>query len=124
MIKKIKRLFKSFVYAWHGVQYNFRTQQNFKIHCTAATLAIILAWFLKFSYTEWLILIFTIFAVIVLEAVNTAIEEAVNCATKEMNENAKIAKDSAACAVLIAAFMAVLMGVILYVPKIINLIRG
>lgn len=124
MAKRIKRLFKSFKYAWHGVQYNFRTQQNFKIHCTMATLAIILAWLLGFTYYEWIVLLFTIFTVIVLEAVNTAIEEAVNCATKEMNENAKIAKDSAACAVLIAAFMSVLMGVILYVPKIITLIRG
>ena len=49
---RIKRLFKSFRYAWHGVQYNFRTQQNFKIHCTMATIAIVLAWFLKFSYFE------------------------------------------------------------------------
>lgn len=124
MIRHIKRLFKSFRYAWHGVQYNFRTQQNFKIHCTCAVLAIIGAIILKFSYFEWIALGFTIFLVIILEAVNTAIEEAVNCATKEMNENAKRAKDSAACAVLIGAFMAVLMGTVLYIPKIINLIRG
>jgi len=124
MKKHLMRLFKSFRYAWHGVQYNFRTQQNFKIHCTCALLAVLGAIFLKFSYYEWLALGFTIFMVIILEAVNTAIEEAVNCATKEMNENAKRAKDSAACAVLIGAFMAVIIGIILYVPKIINLIWG
>ncbi|WP_290776602.1 diacylglycerol kinase family protein [Anaerofustis sp.] len=124
MIGHLKRLFKSFKYAFHGVEYNFKTQQNFKIHCTCAVIAVIGALLLHFSYYEWLVLAFTIFLVIILEAVNTAIEEAVNCATKEMNENAKRAKDSAACAVLIGAFMSLVIGAVLYIPKIINLIWG
>lgn len=124
MIEKIKRLVKSFRYAWHGVVYNFTTQQNFKIHCTAAVIALALAYLLKFSYFEWIAVIFTIFAVIILETINTAIEEAVNCATEEMNEYAKRAKDSAACAVLIGAFMALVIAAVIYLPKIINLIWG
>lgn len=122
IIRRLKRFKKSLKYAWHGIEYNFLTQPNFKIHCVCAILAGIGAIILKFSMIEWLILIMTIFAVVILETINTAIEEAVNCATKEMVEEAKRSKDSAASAVLLGAIMSLIIGAILYIPKIINLI--
>lgn len=118
----MKRLFKSFKYAFHGIRYNFRTQQNFKIHILCSFLAIALALFLKFSLTEWAILSIVICLVFAAEVFNTAIEESVNCATKEMTEEARDSKDSAAAGVLIMAFLSLLVAAFLYLPKIMVLV--
>ncbi len=120
--KKRHRLKKSFKYAFQGISYNFKTQPNFRIHTLCAILAAIGAIILQFSAIEWAILSIIILMVFVAEAFNTAIEEAVNCATKELNENAKVAKDSAAAAVLLLSLLAVIVGSILYIKNFISLI--
>ena len=111
---------ESFKYAFEGLAYIFKSQRNFKVHITVALAAVILAYFLSFTPVEWTALFIIIGLVLTAEAFNTAIEKAVDCATKEFDPNAKMAKDSAAAAVLIMSFAAVAIGVVLFGLKLMN----
>lgn len=112
-------ILKSFSFAFDGVKTAFRREPNFRIHSLIAALTIILAIFLGFSQIEWLILIFTIALVLVLELVNTAVETLVDLVSPEYRKEAKIAKDVMAASVLLSAILAIIVGLFLFVPKII-----
>lgn len=107
----------SFRAAFSGFWRLVRSERHFQIHLVAATCAIILAAFLNFSPLEWTILILTIALVLVAEGINSAIERAIDTTTPSFHPLAKAAKDIAAAAVLIAAIASVLIGLLLYVPK-------
>ena len=108
--------------ALNGIKYTFKTQRNLKIQIVFAILAIILGLFLKLSITEWVILSLTIFLVLIVELINTAIETTVDMFTMEYNEKAKNAKDASAGAVTLMAIASIVVGIFLFIPKIINLI--
>lgn len=118
MVIKMKKLINSFKYAFEGIFTAFKAEQNMKIHIIIMILVIILGIVLKISKIEWIICIILFGFVISLELVNTAIENTVDLITQEENPKAKIAKDVAAGAVLIAAITAVVIGFIIFVPKI------
>ena len=88
-----------------------------KIHCTVAVLVVIAGLILGISVTEWFICLGLFGMVMALELVNTAVEAVVDLVTEERHPLAKIAKDTAAGAVLIAAIMAAIVGLIIFVPK-------
>jgi len=110
---------KSFLFAISGLKSALTKEPNFRIHVAAATLALIAAYFLGFSSLEWLILGITIFLVITFELLNTVLEALVNLISPELNPEAKIAKDVSAAVVLVSAIFSVIVGAILFVPKII-----
>ena len=114
---------KSFKYAVSGVVYGMKTQRNIIIQLCFAVLAIFLGAFLKISKLEWIVIIFTIMFVIFAEMINTAVETVIDLITEEYNKKAKIAKDVAAGAVLISAINAICMGLIIYLDKILALIK-
>ena len=114
----MKKLLKSFKYAFDGIYTGIKEEQNMKIHITIMILVIIFGIMLKISKTEWIICIILFGLVISMELINTAIENTVDLVTKEKNEQAKIAKDVAAGAVLVSAIVAVIIGLIIFVPKI------
>ena len=87
-----------------------------KIHCIMAVLVVIAGIILKLSPVEWCICL-GLFGLVALELVNTAVESVVDLVTSEYKPLAKIAKDTAAGAVLIAAIMAAIAGLIIFVPK-------
>lgn len=88
-----------------------------KIHCMVAALVVIVGLILGISVTEWCICLGLFGMVMALELVNTAVEAVVDLVTEERHPLAKIAKDTAAGAVLIAAIMAAIVGLIIFVPK-------
>lgn len=108
---------RSFVYAFRGMVTAFKEEPNFKIHITLASLAIILGFVLQLPTLEWLVLVLTICIVLVVELINTALEEIVNIVSPEIRPEAKIAKDVAASAVLISAIASIVVGALLFVPK-------
>ena len=120
----MKRFFISLKNALRGILYVFVSQKNFKIHTVFAIAAVILAAILKFTYMEWAVLVLIIGVVMSCEALNTAIERTVDLVSPDYDERAKQAKDSAAAAVLIAAVSSVIIGILLFVIKIINFIKG
>ena len=110
---------KSFFYAFEGLKTAAKEEPNFRIHLTIASLALILAVVLGFSITEWLVLLFTISLVLILELVNTSLEEIVNLVNPETHPLAKKAKDVMAAAVLLAAAISIIIGFVLFLPKLV-----
>jgi undecaprenol kinase len=109
---------KSFYYAFQGIRTAYKNEPNLRIHTIAGILAISLGALLKLSKLEWLILSFTIFWVISLELLNTVLESLVNLVSPEIQPYAKIAKDVGAACVLVAAILSVIVGFVLFLPKI------
>lgn len=106
----------------NGIVQAVKSERNLKIQLVCAILAITLGVILKISAVEWAILVFAIMFVLFAELTNTAIENVVDLYTKDFNENAKLAKDIAAGAVLIASLNALIIGCIIFLDKIIILI--
>ena len=117
-----KDFLKSFKFASSGIWYTISTQRNLKIQILFALLVIIFGIFLKISIMEWALIIFAIMFVVFAEMINTAIESTVDLCTEEVNEKAKIAKDVAAGAVLIAAINSVAMGIFIFGNKILEML--
>lgn len=78
---------------------------------------------LKINYFEWLICLLLFGLVISLELVNTAIETTIDICEPNYNEKAKFAKDTIAGAVLISAILSIVIGLIIFLPKIINILK-
>lgn len=116
------RTVKSFRYAIQGIKTAFRNEPNLRIHALFATLAISMGAFLHISQLEWLILTFTIFYVISLELLNTVLEAIVDLVSPEIKDAAKVAKDVSAAMVLLAAIFSIIVGIILFLPKLVALI--
>lgn len=108
----------SFDYAFSGLRTALKKEPNIRIHLIIALLAIILAFFLNFNSVEWIILAFTIAFVLILELINTTLESLINMVSPEIKEEARIAKDVSAAAVLISAILSVIVGAFLFLPKI------
>jgi diacylglycerol kinase len=117
----LKRLKKSFGYAWEGMKLVWSSEQNFRIHTAAAFVAAALGVILSVSVTEWIIIILLIFGMMALETMNTAIEKAVDLVTPEYNPLAKASKDLASAAVLLYAIGSFIIGCIIFIPKLMNL---
>ncbi len=119
-----KRLLKSFKYAFEGLKYAFKYEQNITVHILATCLVIIAGVFFNISTTEWLILFLIIGLVIATELINTSIEAVVDLITDKKHPIAKVAKDTAASAVLVFGLVAIAIAVIIFGPKIIIFIGG
>jgi diacylglycerol kinase len=107
----------SFRNAFSGLRRLVTTERHFQLHLLAAACAVILAVLLGFNRVEWAILVITIGLVLAAEGLNTAIERAIDTTTPGFHPLAKSAKDIGAAAVLIAAVASVVVGLLLYVPK-------
>lgn len=113
----------SFKYAAQGIYYALRTQRNFRIHTIASIVVISVGSFLRLSTIEIAVLALTCGAVMALELINTALEAVVDLTVKQTyHELAKIAKDCAAGAVFVAALTAILVGVCLLAPPLLEAI--
>ena len=118
-----KRFFKSFKYAFEGIHYAFKNDQNLLAHLAVAFLVINMSVALKVSPYEMGILGLTIMMVIVAEMVNSAIEKMVDLITKEHRQEAKIAKDVSAGMVLLTAMAASIIGTLIVLPHILSVFR-
>ena len=106
-------LYKSFGYAFEGIFAGIRGERNMKIHCFAAVCVIVAGVLFHISVTEWCICLVLFGLILSLELVNTAIEAVVDLVTEDKKPLAKLAKDTAAGAVLIAAVMAAMAGLLI-----------
>lgn len=118
-----RKLRDSFIYAWQGVMFAFRHNQNLRIHFVVAVLVSILAVIFRLDGFEMGILGITILFVLSTEMVNSAIEEMVDLITTEHRQEAKIAKDVAAGMVLLASVGSVIIGFLIFAPHIEELFR-
>ena len=115
---------RSFGFAFEGLRTAYKNEPNLKIHTFFALFALAIGALLGLSIVEWLLLTFTIFYVITLELLNSVLENVVNIVSPEIKSYAKVAKDVSAACVLLAAILSVIVGLALFVPKIVALISN
>lgn len=114
----LSRLLKSFGYALSGISAAVQKERNMQIHIFSGIAAICFSVFFSISKMEWLFILLAIGGMLCLELLNTAVERVVDLVTEEYHPIAKQAKDMAAGAVLVYACISVLIGLIIFVPKI------
>lgn len=115
---KNKNFIEAFKKAVSGIIYSIKTQKNIKIQLLIAICVIVLGFILKFTTIEWIFIVFSIMFVIATEVINTSIETVVNMYTNKYNELAKIAKDVAAGAVLLASLNSVIVAILIIFSRI------
>lgn len=115
---KKEPIYKSFYYAISGIFLGLKKERNVKIHFIIMLFVIIFGILLKINAVEWVICIILFGLVISLEYVNTAIENTVDLITDKRCEKARIAKDTSAAAVLFVSIVSIVVGLIIFVPKI------
>ncbi|HEK21681.1 MULTISPECIES: diacylglycerol kinase family protein [unclassified Mucilaginibacter] len=120
----MKKLIRSFGFAFKGFRYAFTTQQNFRIHVFAAIAALLLGWYLHISVNEWQWVILCIMLMLVTEMLNTAIEALTDLVSPDYNKLAGHVKDISAGAVLLVALFSLVTGGIIFLPKIIHLFHA
>ena len=116
----LRSRFRSFRHAFSGWWYVVRTQQNAWIHAVATVMALLVGAWLQLNRVEWALIIIAIAFVWTAEFFNTALEVVVDLATKEHHPLAKVSKDVGAAAVLIASLTAVLIGLVILGPPLIE----
>lgn len=121
-MSKTHSVIKSFPFAFAGIKSTLINEPNFRIQLGLAIFAIILGLVLHLAPTEWLILSISIFLVLILELINTTLENLVDIVSPQIQTKARIAKDVAAGGVLMSSILSVIVGLIIFLPKVLALI--
>ena len=123
MKKTSKKIIKSFGDAIRGLIYIFQTQRNFRIQLVCFILATAAAFILRLSFAETAVIIFAGGLVLVGEMINTGLEKLVDLINPEYHPLAGKIKDISAGVVLVSSILAVIIGLIIYIPAIIDLLK-
>ncbi|MBF1295718.1 MULTISPECIES: diacylglycerol kinase [unclassified Parvimonas] len=123
-MKKNSNFFESFLCAFRGIIYIFKTERNFRFHIVFSLLVLLSSLTLNLSYVELSVILIMIAVVLTLEIINTIIENIMDFLCKNYNFKVKIIKDMASGAVLVSAFISVIVGYLIFVPKILVIIGG
>jgi diacylglycerol kinase (ATP) len=114
----MKRLLLSFGYAWVGILETLRKGGNIYVHLCVAIVTTVLGLYLGISRIEWCVIVICMGMVISAEVINTSIECFVDGLYRERHETARKVKDTAAGGVLITAIAAFIVGLIIFLPKV------
>ncbi|MEI6501378.1 MAG: diacylglycerol kinase [Armatimonadota bacterium] len=109
-----KSVLRSFNFAWEGLAFSFATQRHMRVHFAIMMLVLVGAWGLKVSQSELMSLLLAMVLVLICEMINTAIEYTIDLYTTGYDPRAKVAKDVAAGAVLLAALYSVAVFVFVF----------
>lgn len=115
---------KSFVHAFHGIGVLIKNEHNARIHSFATFCVLVAGIFFHLSSSEWIVVIIVTSMVWAAEAVNSAIEALCDLVSPGYHELIKKAKDLAAGAVLLVAIAAAMVGLIIFVPKILTFLNN
>lgn len=116
-----RKRIKSFGFAFSGIYELFKSEPNARIHFFAAICALIAGILLRISKSEWCVILIVIALVWAAEAFNTVIEKLIDHLFPEYHETARIIKDISAGAVLVCALVALVCGLIIFLPKLFSL---
>ncbi len=117
----IKKRIKSFSYAFAGLKVLFREEHNSWIHAVAAVLAVAMGFLFRISPMEWIAVVIVIGMVFAAEIINSSIERTADFVKAERDDRKRDIKDLGAAAVLVCAIAAAVVGIIIFIPKIIAL---
>lgn len=116
----VKARLGSFKFAFNGIRSLLKNEHNSRIHLLVAIIAIILGIFLKINSLEWCIIVLLIGIVFLTELLNTSIEKLSDLVNPEMDEGIRKVKDYAAAAVMISAIVSLIVGGLIFLPKILK----
>ena len=119
----MRKFIRGFGYAFNGLLHACKTQLNFRVHLICALIVVLLGYVLNLSTAEWLWIALAIGLVLVAELLNTAIELLVDLVSPEYNKKAGLIKDMCAASVLVTAVTALIIGLLIFVPKLLALIH-
>ena len=112
----LPRLLKSFTYALKGLYKVFREEQNLRIQGTVAILVIALSFYFQIKPIEWCLILVCITMVLLMEILNSAVERVADVLRPRINNYVKEIKDIAAAAVMMAAIVSGIIGMIIFLP--------
>lgn len=120
-VHKNKHFIVSFLHALQGIITLIKDERNFRFHLFSSLVVIIVSVYLKISLNEWLWILLVLFLVLLSETINTIVETVVDLFVGDKyNDLAKKAKDVAAGGVLIASLFSILVGLIIFLPIILQ----
>lgn len=119
----LKRIFSSFKTAFEGLVFVFRNEPNFRLQILFGIFALFLAYIFKIRTSEWVVVILLIIMVLVMEILNTALEQFTDLLKPRLHHYVKAIKDVMAAAVLTMAFGALLVGIIIFWPYLSTVIQ-
>jgi diacylglycerol kinase len=121
-MKKIRKFsfsgrIKSFFFAFSGWKYLYKYEHNFRVHLLTAAVVIVSGIFLELSFTEWSLIFLVISLVFITEIINSSLEYLADYISPEYSETIKRVKDFAAAGVLTAALSSIIVGILIFLPK-------
>lgn len=120
----VKKRLESLMYALNGLKILFKEEHNARVHLVVSFIVIISGIMFNVSIVEWIILCLSVGLVISFEIVNSAIENLADFVSPEYHNLIKKVKDLSAAAVLVSTISGAIAGILIFLPKIIDLING
>ncbi|PKP19122.1 MAG: diacylglycerol kinase [Bacteroidetes bacterium HGW-Bacteroidetes-21] len=117
----IKKRLQSFKYAFNGLKILIKEEHNARIHLLATIIVLVAGVIFKLSVYEWVIIVLAIGFVIAIEIINTTIENIADIVSPQKHDAIKKIKDISAAGVLISAITALILGLLIFIPKIVAL---
>jgi len=121
---KISSAIRSFKSAFNGIIYTFRYELSFRVQSLAAVTALFLAFILPLKLYERIVICLLVCMVLVLELINSVIERVVDLFRPAIDHTAKFIKDIMAGAVFLAAVFSLIVGIIIFLPHFISILKG
>ena len=118
----LRRLFLSFKTAFEGLVFVFKTEPNFRLQIILAIFALFLSYVFELRIYEWIIVILLIMIVLVMEILNTALEQFTDLLKPRLHHYVKAIKDIMAAAVVVTALGALIVGIIIFWPHVFTVI--
>lgn len=118
-----RQLIKSFKYAWRGLKYVFKAEQNFRVQCLAALFVVGAVIYFPLAPWERILLMLLALMVLVMELLNTALERFTDLLKPRLNYYVETIKDIMAAAVLLTSLAAVVMGISILGPHFLGLVK-
>jgi len=109
-----------FNFALNGLKEAMIRERNFRIHLCVAVIVLCISFYFKLTPSEWMFVLLAIYLVLMAELLNSLCERIIDYIKPEYHINAKIIKDMAAGVVLLTAIVSVIIGFIIFLPKIIQ----
>jgi diacylglycerol kinase len=124
LFELVRGVVTSCSYALQGVGFALRSQRNFRLHMLAAVGVLVAGGLVRLSRLEYTLLVVTVMVVILGELINTAVEFILNLMESRGHPVVRAAKDIAAGGVLMAVLGSVIVGVLLFGPRLLGFVRG
>ncbi len=120
-MKETKKKGIGFRFAFNGLKEAVVRERNFRIHLCVAVVVLCISSYFQLKPIEWMFILLAIYLVLMAELINSLCERIIDHIKPEYHMNARIIKDMAAGVVLLTAFLSIIIGLIIFLPKLIDL---